>query len=69
MKLKPKPNQYDVTYSIRKDPGEWSSVRVTEDKLQLAIMQVMTNNDWQLECVALIASIHQNRYDINLPTD
>jgi len=67
MKLKAKPNLYDVIYSFKKDHNQWGSFRAEEGQLQLTIAQVMASPEWQLECVALIATSKPNRYE--LPTE
>jgi hypothetical protein len=67
MKLKAKPNLYEVIYSFKKAPDQWASFRAEEQDLQMTIMQVMSHIEWQLECVALIATSKSNRYE--LPTE
>lgn len=69
MKLKPRPNVFEVTYSIKKSPNDWASFRSEEDQLMGTIALVLSNKEWQLECVALIATYQKNRYELPLPQD
>lgn len=69
MKLKPKPNVYEITYSLKADPNKWASFRSEEDQLQGSLALVFANKDWQLECIALIATYQKNRYELPTPGD
>ena len=69
MKLKPKPNVYEITYSLKKDPNQWAAIRSNEDKLQIDLAFVLSNKEWQLECVSLIATYQKNRYELPTPGD
>ena len=62
-----KNNVYEVAWSLKKDPNKWESSRIEQDALQFAIMQIMSNAEWQLECVALIASSNKNRNELSIP--
>ncbi len=68
MSLKRKTNQYDVVWSYKKDPSNWKYSRVSEDNLQIAVMNILSNPDMQLECAALVASSNPNRFELSLPS-
>lgn len=69
MKLKPKPNVFEITYSLKKSPNDWGSFRTDEEQLPLALSQVLANKEWQLECIALIATYQKNRYELPTPAE
>ena len=60
-----KPNIYEITYSLKTKPNEWSSFSCEENKIQNTLAIVLATKDWQLECVALVKSSNSNRYDIS----
>lgn len=59
-----KPNIYEVVYSIRDNPDEWSYFSCTEDKVKDTVAIVLATKTWQLECVTLVKSSNPNRYDM-----
>lgn len=68
MKLKVKPDVYEITFSLRKDPNTWNTVRVQEGELVLKVAEILMNQNIQLECVALVATMKPNKHELPFPT-
>ena len=67
MKLKPKRDVYEITYSHKKDPNQWDRFRAEEEDLLVSVNKVLTHKEWQLECVALVATNKPNKHDLPKP--